>query len=74
VLDIRRRVLGPEHPDTSASAWWLCFTLHDLGEHNSARAVLQRDLLWLLDRNPATLGAMQRKIREYVAEVVKQSG
>ncbi len=26
----------------------------------------ERDLLWLLDRDPATLGADQRKIREYV--------
>jgi hypothetical protein len=59
-LDIRRRVLGPEHPDTSASAWCSHLTLQDLGEQAAARIVLERDLLWLLDRDPATLGADQR--------------
>jgi hypothetical protein len=44
-----------------------------LGEEQAARAVLEHDLLWLLDRDPATLGADQRKIREYVAQVVKES-
>jgi hypothetical protein len=34
--------------------------------------VLERDLLWLLDRNPVTLGADQRKIREQVAQVAKK--
>jgi hypothetical protein len=46
-------------------------TLHNLGEREAARAVLERDLVWLLDRDPATLGAKQRKAREYVARVVK---
>ena len=73
-LAIQRRVLGPEHPNTSISAWNLFLTLRDLGDHAAARAVLKRDLLWLLDRDPATLGADQRKIRDYVAEVVKKSG
>ena len=73
-LAIRRRVLGPEHPSTSVSAWWVCLTLQELGEHAAARAVLERDLLWLLDRDPATLGADQRKAREYVAGEVKKSG
>src|SRR5271157_2796680 len=74
VLDIRRRVLGPKHPKTSTSAWNLFRTLHDLNERAAARAVLESDLLWLLDRDPTTLGADQRKIREYVAEEVKKSG
>ena len=73
-MKIRRRVLGPEHPGTSRSAWNLFCTLRDLGEKDAASAVLERDLLWLLDRNPATLGADQRKIREYVAQLVKKSG
>jgi hypothetical protein len=71
VLEASRRLLGPDHPDTSVSAWWLCVTLHNLGEREAARAVLKRDLLWMLDRDPATLGADQRKAREYVAQVVK---
>jgi Tetratricopeptide repeat len=72
VLEIRRRTLGPEHPDTSISAWNLFRTLHDLGEREAARAVLERDLLWLLDRDSATLGADQRKIREMGAQEVKK--
>lgn len=73
-LDIWRRVLGPEHPSTSMSAWNLFLTLRDLRDHEAAQVVLKRDLLWLLDRDPATLGANQRKIREYVAQIVKGSG
>jgi hypothetical protein len=34
--------------------------------------VLERDLLWLLDRDPAKLGADQRKIRALVSDVVKR--
>ena len=44
-----------------------------LGEHAAARDVLERDLLWLLDRDPATLGADQRQAREYVAQVVRDN-
>ena len=73
-LAIQRRVLGPEHPDTTNSAWNLFRTLQDLGEAVAARAVLERDLLWLLDRDPATFGAVHRKLREYVARAVKSSG
>jgi hypothetical protein len=38
------------------------------------QAVLKRDLLWLLDRDAASLGAVQRTIREYVAKVIKTNG
>jgi tetratricopeptide (TPR) repeat protein len=71
---IRRRVLGCEHPDTSLSAWNLFSTLRDLGKRAAARALLERDLLWLLDRDPDSLGAQQRQIREQVAQVVGKSG
>ncbi len=69
-LAIQRRVLGPEHPDTSISAWNLFCTLQELGDP-VAQSVLKSDLRWLLDRDPATLGARQREIREYVAQFVK---
>jgi tetratricopeptide (TPR) repeat protein len=69
VLSVRRRVLGSEHPRTSISAWNLIGTLHQLGERNAAIAILARDLLWLLGRDPSTLGADQRKIREMVAQL-----
>src|SRR5208337_513066 len=73
VLEVSRRDLGPLHPATSRSAWNLFWTLKDLGERGEASTVLERDLLWLLDRAPATLGADQRQIRELVARVVKEN-
>src|ERR1035437_941540 len=69
-LHIFRRVQGSEHPHTSGCAWNLFRTLDDLHEREAARAVFERDLLWLLDRDPAPLGADQRQIREYVAQRV----
>ena len=66
-IEFRRQVLGPEQPDTSISASNLFPTLQDLGERNEARAVLERDLLWLLGRNPDTVGTDQRDIRQMVA-------
>ncbi len=115
-LDIRRRVLGPEHPDTLTSMNNLAVTLYAqgdlgggaqaarrdashpppgagagapgyiqvrlesvsdtsrLGRARGGTGRAERDLLWLLDRDPATLGADQRQIRENVAQVVKESG
>ena len=72
-LAVRRRVLGLEHPSTSVSAWNLFWSLHELGERDAARAILERDLLWLLGRDPATLGADQRRVREMVASLVRTS-
>ena len=73
VLDIFRRVLGPKHSNTSVSAWNLLCTLQKLGEHGAAGEVLERDLRWLLERDPATLSADQREVREDVAQKVKKS-
>ena len=73
-LAIRRRMLGLAHPETSVSARNLHQTLQDLGEHERASVVLERDMRWLLDRDPPTLGADQREIREYVAQQVKKDG
>ena len=73
-LNISRRVLGPEHPHTSISAWNLFRTLRDLGDSSAARDLLKRDLLWLLDREPTSVGAEQRTVREYVAQTVKKNG
>ena len=55
-LTVKRCVLGPEHSSTTISAWNLFQTLQDLGERAAALAIPERDLLWLLDRDPATLG------------------
>jgi hypothetical protein len=63
-LNIRRRVLGPEHPATSTCAWNIFRSLRDLGELAAGLAVLKRDLLWLLNRDAASLGADQRTVRQ----------
>jgi tetratricopeptide (TPR) repeat protein len=65
-LEITRRIRGSEHPDTSVSAWNLLDTTLELGDSDRARAVLENDILWLLDRDPASLGAAQRRIQEQV--------
>ena len=73
VLEIQRRVLGSEHPDTSVSAWNLLTTLVKIDDLARARTVIETDLLWLLDRDPASLGADQRRIRELVSQITGQA-
>jgi tetratricopeptide (TPR) repeat protein len=73
VLEIQRRILGDGHPDTTVSAWNLFFTLHARGDSIGARTVLKNNLLWLLDRDPASLGADQRQIRELVSQINEQA-
>jgi hypothetical protein len=70
VLDIRRRILGDEHPDTSVSAWNLFYTLFEMDDPK-AKAVLKNDLLWLMERDPATLGANQQQIREMIIQLIR---
>lgn len=69
VLKVRRRVLGAKHPDTCNSAWALFRILQDLGERDTAQAILDSDLLWLLDRDPVSLDAWQRQVQENVRNV-----
>ncbi len=70
VLEIRRRILGDEHPDTSVSAWNLFFTLIEMNDPK-ANAVFEDDLFWLMDRDPATLGVYQQKIREMILQMIE---
>jgi tetratricopeptide (TPR) repeat protein len=65
-LTIYCRVLGAEHPETTSSGWNLFRALEDLGERDAAQAVLDRHLLWLLRRDPATLGARQRELQGHL--------
>jgi hypothetical protein len=71
-LEIHGRVLGPEHPHTSMSAYNLLTTLAALRDWDAVQPVLHRDLLWLLQRDPAALSADECKIRGYVAELLKR--
>ena len=68
VLDGRKRVLGPEHPDTSVSAWNLLGVLDQLGEAATAWGIANEHLNWLLSRDPESLGADQRKIRDMLMQ------
>jgi hypothetical protein len=69
VLKVRRRVVGAKHPDTSSTARTLFRILQDLGELDAAQAILDSDLLWLLDRDPVSLDAPQREIQEYIRNI-----
>ena len=64
VLEVRRRVLGEEHPDTSLSAWNLFLTLVQLNEIATAKRIIHDRLRWLLERDPATLDTNQQQIRK----------
>ena len=40
-METRKRVLGPEHPDTLTSMWNLSYTLKTLHRHAEALSLLQ---------------------------------
>ena len=63
---------GDKHPDTSISTWNLFLTLRDTGDAAKAIEILREHLLWLLSRDPATLEANQRKIREYIENIQRR--
>ncbi len=68
LLEAKRRVQGEKHPETSGSAWNLFCTLNKMGEYNTAQELLRSHLVWLLERDPNELGALQQQIRERVRE------
>jgi tetratricopeptide (TPR) repeat protein len=65
-LEIFTRVMGLEHPHTSTSAWNLVTTHHRMNDLEAERDVIDRNLLWLLSRDPKTLPPEQIKIREII--------
>ncbi|MCL6507352.1 MAG: tetratricopeptide repeat protein, partial [Bryobacteraceae bacterium] len=71
VLEARRRLLGAEHPDTTIAAWNYWLTLRAAGEQEAAARVFEECLRWLVERDPATLGVDQRKIRVMVADALR---
>jgi tetratricopeptide (TPR) repeat protein len=73
VLEIRRRVLGAEHPNTSTSAWNLLNTMSEMDDVDESKKILENDLVWLLDRDPESLGAYQRQIREMIIRMLQEA-
>ncbi|MCK5345065.1 MAG: tetratricopeptide repeat protein, partial [Candidatus Heimdallarchaeota archaeon] len=69
VLEITRRVLGVEHPSTSVTAWNLLNTLIEMSDMNKAMNIMEKHLRWLLGRDPESLGADQRQIRELIIQM-----
>ena len=71
VLGVRRKVLGEDHPDTSISAWNLLQTLLAAQDYQRAMTILEENLLWLLGRDPSSLGTDQRNIRNGVCQFIE---
>ncbi|MBS4097374.1 MAG: tetratricopeptide repeat protein [Sulfuricella sp.] len=73
-LNIKCRVLGETHPDTSISAFNLLATLRDMGEAPTATNLYRDHLAWLLERDPANLGAIQNDIRTQLGRLYPRKG
>lgn len=75
-LEATHRLKGPRHPDTTACAWNLLVTLGSLGEqsHAEIKQVFKRDLSWLLEADPAALGANQGAIRSQLRQSLGRTG
>jgi len=71
VLEITRRVLGAEHPYTSMSAWNLLNTLGEMSDMDEAKKILDNDLVWLLGRDPESLGAYQGQIWKMIIRMLQ---
>jgi len=68
VLEVRRLLLGEEHPDTFLSEWNLLMTVLQSRDFQNVIPLVEK-LSWLLKRDPETLGATHRQIREMLAEL-----
>ena len=69
--------MAGDRPPSAGARAYISLRLEPVFEHfrtwaniQQWRAVLKRDLLWLLDRDPAALDADQREVREYVAQTI----
>ena len=65
-LDLRREVLGPQHPDTLNSMHNLAFALHSQGQHAEAeplsREVVEQTRKMLGPKHPDTLSSMNNLV------------
>lgn len=71
VLDLRWKVLGKEYPATSMSVCNL-FTLSNGGDLDAAKDIMEKYILWLIDRGPTIPAVEQQKIREIIIEIIKR--
>ncbi|MBA3612786.1 MAG: tetratricopeptide repeat protein [Nitrospirales bacterium] len=73
VLERTQRILGEEHPSTSLSAWNYLNLLLQTGDTETTLDILRKYLLWLLERDPSTLGGHQQRIRAGVAKFLESA-
>jgi tetratricopeptide (TPR) repeat protein len=63
VLSISRRRLGLKHSITSVAAWGVLLTYKAEERLEAAQRLLEGNLLWLMDSDPASLTDQQRQIQ-----------
>jgi len=71
-LEVSRRILGEEHPDTTLSAWNLLVTLLNMQETDAAMVVLREHLAWLVAAKQDHLAAVQVQIREMLTKMLNE--
>jgi len=72
VLERRKEILGPDHPDTTVSAWNLFTTLIDIEEIKGAQQIISENLLWLLDEDATLYDSNQQQIRAMLKRFLKK--
>jgi hypothetical protein len=73
VLGTMRQRLGSEHPLTTVAARVLLAIYVARGDSDATNRLLREDLLWLLDRDPASLTEQQRWIQAELREFERQT-
>jgi tetratricopeptide (TPR) repeat protein len=68
VLQTLERRLGLEHPLTTVAAWLLLEIYFASGDFEAADHLFAENLLWLLERDPASLTEQQRMIQAKARE------
>lgn len=74
VLDATRRVLGETHSRTLASAWNLFILAVQMNDAAAARTTFERDLLWLMQRDPEVLDSTAQAIRAEIVALRQPAG
>jgi hypothetical protein len=64
VIELSNKILGPEHSDTTLSAWNLYCTLSDIDETIDALNIVSEYLFWLLGDEVVLFNDYQMQIKE----------